>query len=512
MLFSLWRVGARKGVTAVASTFTSCLRDGSGLRGFLLWLRDSCAFEQRDDAAAYRRWLRSRPVPVSAANEALARSCLRIHSWGDFRRAYDGDFVIFSDKDAEVSGPSLARLLAVAEERAADVVYADEDQLGEDGPHSPQFKPGFSVDLLRSHDYIGPVFLARVDALLRVIDVVPPTGGTHALLLRLAEAGARFERVGEVLVHWHRLRGHDAVLAPAALEEHLQRCYGDDLGTALCGHGNRNEAGQVSIVIPTRDREALLAACIESIYATDAGMPFEVILLDNDSRTPGARAWLEAAPERYANLRVVSANYPFNWSRLNNHGLSLATGDFLLFLNNDVEARGDGWLKGLALQARRPDIGAVGPLLLYPDETIQHAGVVVGMGGFADHVYSGCSPGAELRHPFVHPRLPRNVLAVTGACLMVSRADCELVGGFDEDLAICGDIDICLRLHEAGRLNLYEPRVELLHHESATRRRSPMDPEEVRRTRRLLAEFLEAGDPYYNPQLSLHQRYPCFAI
>lgn len=153
----------------------------------------------------------------------------------------------------------------------------------------------------------------------------------------------------------------------------------------------------------------------------------------------------------------------------------------------------------------------MGPLLLYPDGTVQHAGVVIGLGGFADHVYSGCDPSAEFEHCFVHPRLPRNVLAVTGACLMMSRADYELVSGFDEGLAICGDIDICLRLHGSGRLNLYEPRVQLLHHESATRLRRPLEPQEVQRVRHTLAEFLEGGDPYYNSSLSLHQRYPGLA-
>ncbi len=500
------------GLAALEARLRDSPSEGSGLRGFLLWGRDAAAFEQRGSARAYQRWIARRAAPAGAAQQGTETRVARCAGWGAVDE-YDKPYVLFDHPDAVVGAVAAGAMLSAAEVSGADVVYADEDQLGAEGRHSPSFKPGFSIDLLRVDDYIGPVFLVRSAALARLAERLPgaEVSGSHELLLRLAEAGARFEHVSEPLVHWRRPRAHDSI-TPEVLQGHLARCYGEQLGGALSRQRLGGDAERVSIIIPTRDRHELLAACIESIYGADAGLPFEIILVDNDSRAPDARAWLEAAPDRYANLRVVSANYAFNWSKLNNQASRLAGGNYLLYLNNDVEVASERWLELLTLQAMRPDIGAVGPLLRYPDGTIQHAGVVVGLGGFADHVYSGCDPAAELHHPFVHPRLPRNVLAVTGACLMISRADYELVGGFDEDLAICGDIDICLRLHRSGRLNLYDPRVQLLHHESATRLRRPVDPEEVRRARRRLTEFLESGDPYYNSALCLQQRYPGIAI
>jgi GT2 family glycosyltransferase len=268
---------------------------------------------------------------------------------------------------------------------------------------------------------------------------------------------------------------------------------------------------RVSIIIPTRDRIDLLSQCLETLYATSGDGGFEVLVLDNGSVRAESQRWLTAAPQRFRNLRVVPADYPFNWSRLNNHGASMATGEVMLFLNNDVEALTPNWLARLSAQATRHDVGAVGALLLYPGGDIQHAGIVIGIGGFADHVYSGVPPIEDDVHRFVSPLLPRNVLACTGACLAIERRKLEEVNGFDERLRICGDVDINLRLIELGYQNVYDSTVKLIHHESATRSRAPLPDEELAQVLPICARYLRNGDPYYNPNFSMWLRYPALA-
>jgi len=512
----------------VLRTFAACLCDGSGVRGFLLWVRDAGAFERRDDVRAYRAWFARRYACSGSAPDkktatvrdvvSCTQPCLPAppHStcWCELLESGRAQFLLFEHPDAVVSATGAAQMREAALATGADVLYSDEDQIGADGHHSPRFKPGFSIDLLRNEDYVGPVFLARLDRLRQLL-ASQPDGvhwSSHELLLRLYESGARIEHLSEVLVHWRRSRPTALDREAAnAVERHLNRCYGTELGEALARDQGPPGEALVSIVIPTRDRLELLEPCIESIYASVGDVPFEVIVVDNDSRAPDTLRWLAAAPKRYADLHVVVAPYAFNWSKLCNQGAAEARGNCLVFLNNDVEVISERWLDRLATQALRPDVGAVGPMLLYPDGRIQHAGVVIGLGGFADHVYAGCEPSTTVEHRFVHPAVRRNVAAVTGACLVIAREKFERLGGFNEDLKICGDVALCVQLLRRKLLNVYCPDVRLYHHESATRLRAPLEPEEVCRGRQSFSDILEAGDPYYNARLGLQQRYPNIA-
>jgi GT2 family glycosyltransferase len=520
----------------VFSLLRQCIRDGGGLRQFLLWLRDLSAYEQRQNMSRYQRWLRNSSDQLDAKSDhspppgvfviqspsvpvnRVGKSIWSVKQLADQISTASVDFLMFGHKNAVVSSRAVVRLLEIAEETSADLVYADEDQLTERGRCAPKFKPGFSIDLLREEDYVGPIFLIRRVAVEGILARLPEEQteiSSHEMLLRLYELEARIERAGDVLVSWTARRNSRlSEQERQSVKDHLVRCYGGELDMALAEPPGLRPSShsdvKVSIVIPTRDRIDLLATCLDSIYRIDNGPPFEIVIVNNGSTEPESIHWLREAPAKFEQLFVIDADIPFNWSKLNNIGAEAANGEVLLFLNNDIEVISEDWLDRMTVHALRPDVGVVGPLLLYPNGTIQHAGVVVGIGGFADHVYSGCPSVRDDGHVFVDPLLARNVLACTGACLMLSKEKFDRIGGFDERLAICGDLDICVRLHEEGLLNRYDPQVKLVHHESATRSRTPLPRAELEQTGSTLQRYLDEGDPFYNPSLSLDSRYPTF--
>ena len=380
--------------------------------------------------------------------------------------------------------------------------YGDEDRIDIKGRRSkPFFKPGFSPDLLCASDYLGSLLLPQT-LLFAVAD--EPSPDFHGLALRLVERAGRVARLPVVIAH----RFHAVVEPgpPSHLAPFLRNRYGNGARSTVVSGGCPpwrcvfgNDGARVSVIVPTRDQLALLRRCVEGVFATNDS-DFEVIVLDNDSRRPETLAWLNEAKAKWENLRVVAAPGEFNWSRINNLGIAHARGDVFVFLNNDTEPRTENWLARLADVASRPDVGAVGPLLTYASGRIQHAGVVVGADATTDHIYRGAWPESD-RHVFVSPLLPRNVAAVTGACMAFSRRALDAIGGFDENYRVAGnDVEICIRAMANGLVNVYLPDVVLLHLESRTRGRRDPTPDVVR-LRALLAEHC-AEDPYHHPALS----------
>ena len=395
------------------------------------------------------------------------------------------------------------------------LLYGNEDEIDGRGERSrPLFKPAFSPDLLLHRDYVSSCLVLTADFARSVAErSVPTVPDLHSLALVLTDAAERVETLDAFVVH--RLLPAAKAGIPGHLAVHLRGRYGEGAAARktadgwTCSFGSRDSrSGKVSIIIPTRDRIDLLAPCIEGIHATNQGS-FECVIIDNGSTAPETKRWLADAPTRFPSLRVVEAPEPFNWSRLNNQGMRHAEGDVFLFLNNDTEAAGEGWVDRLADVALRPDVGAVGGLLLYPDGLIQHAGVVTGFGGCADHIYVGTDPDAG-EHMFVPPTVPRNVSAVTGACLAVARSTVDAIGGFDEGYRVIGsDVEFCIRAMRAGRRNVYLPDVRLVHHESQSR--TKRDPEaDVERLRALIAQC--PADPYFNPKLSMVSLYPSYPV
>jgi GT2 family glycosyltransferase len=538
-------VAFRRGPRVVGRTARSFGRVGA--RRFFYWTLEAAAYERRDSERRYRRWLRAHEHPTvisahdetvlivltaimdDAANirciESLVRQTHRAwrlvtiaapgiaHFAGcdqrieldrphDARQAHSGPILLL-DARSSLSVSALAELLACLFESSADVVYCDEDRQMNGKQIAPYLKPEFSIDLLRAEDYIGPTVLVR--------DRKTLCGDAFETCLRAYETRLTVRRLPRVLTHFHVVRDLElTAVQMQQVREHLSRCYGDRIAMQM-SDDTPPETTTVSLIVPTRDRVDLLQACLDSVFRTNARLKLEVIVMNNGSERPESLAWLAAAPRTYENLRVIDAPYPFNWSKLNNHGIAHATGSVLVLLNNDVEVLDASWLDRLVTQCARPDVGTVGGLLLYPDGAIQHAGVVVGIFGLADHVYSGCPGRPDDRHPFTSPFRQRNVLASTGACLAVSRATLDKIGPFDETLAVCGDVELCIRAFAHGFLNVFDPRVRLLHHESATRNRGPLPLAEIEQLFVVCKEFIERGDPFYNPGLTRRLRYPEFA-
>ncbi len=255
----------------------------------------------------------------------------------------------------------------------------------------------------------------------------------------------------------------------------------------------------VSIIVPFRDNSRLLRACVDSLIATVSGQDIELLLVDNGSIEPDTKAMVEHL-SGYPGVRLLSDARPFNWAAINNAAVRQASGSVLLFMNDDVEALRPGWLPSMLAQAERPEIGAVGARLLYPDGTLQHAGVVLGLGGAAGHLLRGL-PGDSAGY-LGQAVLTHDCAATTGACMMTRRAVFDEVGGFDETMALdLNDIDFCMRIREKGYRIVYEPSAELVHHESPSRGASGSVADILRFLERW-EPAVRAGDPFLNRNLT----------
>jgi GT2 family glycosyltransferase len=349
----------------------------------------------------------------------------------------------------------------------------------------------------------------------------------YDLVLRVTEKTDKIFHIPEVLYHWRVHAGSVTSGAQAkpyayeaaikALNEAMARRdeggriehLGEDRGNYVVRYDIRRP-GKVSVIIPTRDLAADVQLCVESIFARTTYPDYEIIILDNGSVKPETMRLFErferTDPERF---RVVRHDVPFNYSEINNYAAAQARGDYFLFLNNDTEVLTDDWMTLMVEQAQRDSIGAVGAKLLYADGLVQHAGVIIGIGGIAGHAFRHFEASADGYYNFL--RTANNYSAVTAACLMMRRAVFEQVGGFDEELAIAyNDVDLCLRVGQAGYRVIYLPYVELRHYESKSRGYDTTAEQENRdQHERLIMQrkwnISNYVDPYYNPNLTLER-------
>jgi GT2 family glycosyltransferase len=423
---------------------------------------------------------------------------------------------------------ALARGAAALAASSSPLLYADERKGGH-GPDEGEiwFRPDWNPDLAHAQPYAGEAFFCRRDLLIwpgplprrSTLDIPGLAARTLFWDLFLQAAEAFPETPPDHLAQhlfWQTPAVSDSPSAPAQEAALLRRTARAQAGA----RARRTEAGSyrwdfpqtenadplVSIIIPTRNYRKVLEPCVESILTKTKGVSFEIIIADNETNEADSLAYLDDLRRR--GVRVVPCPGPFNFSRVNNTAAAEAKGTLLAFLNNDIEVVEADWLAEMAQHALRPDIGAVGARLLYPDGRIQHAGVICGVGHVAAHAFRFFPPDS----PGVAGRLQalQNYTAVTAACLVIRREIFERVGGYDvENLAISNnDVDFCLRVREAGFWNLYTPHAVLLHHESASRGGEYDSPEkkqrygaEVRYMKKRWREWLQR-DPAYNPGLT----------
>ena len=429
-----------------------------------------------------------------------------------------GEFVVLLDHDDLLTPDALAEIAYVIADRDdVDVIYSDEDKIDEsDRVGQPYFKPDWDPDLLLSYPYLGHVTAVRHEVLSRIGGFRSEFDGSQDfdVMLRATEVSRRVVHIPKVLYHWRMVAGSAAGDPDAkpwaysasrrALEDAVMRraIHGSvETGPFLGAyHVRRAIQGSptVAVVIPYRDRAAMTLDCLESLDRAPGYRISEVLLVDNGSTEPETRA-LRQVLEHRPRTRVLDAPGPFNWSAINNAAVAQCRSDMVLFLNNDIEASSDGWLHAMVEQAERPEIGAVGARLLFPDGDVQHAGVVLGLGGIGMHLFSGM-PSERIGY-FGWDRVVRSYSALTAACMLVRRSVFEEVGGFDEGLPVAfNDIDFCLRLGQAGYRLLYTPHAELVHHESVSRGLSG-HTRDFRAFVRQWEEVLRQDDPYYNPNL-----------
>ena len=439
-----------------------------------------------------------------------------------------GEFMGLLDHDDLLAPNALYEIVNTLQDHPqADALYTDEDKVTTDlDEHfQPHLKPDFNLDLLRSNNYICHFFVVRKS-------IVEKAGGfrkefdgaqDYDFIFRCTENAREVLHVPEILYHW---RTHKASTAdnPAskmyafeagkrAIEAHLERTgtkgtvsHTQDLGFYRVKYPVQGEP-LVSVIIPNKDEKETLQTCLESLKKNTSYQNFEIIIIENNSTTGEIFKYYKEL-SRDQQIHLLRWGKEFNYSAINNFGVAHARGEYLLFLNNDVKSIEPDWMEEMLGVCQRPEVGGVGAKLIYPDNTIQHAGCVIGMGGIAGHMFVDMPAD---RTGYLHKAsLLQDMSAVTAACLMMKKEVFEQAGGFTEELAVAfNDVDLCLKVRKNNHLIVYDPYAKLYHMESKTRGAED-SKEKVRRFQTEIEymrchwmDILKNGDPYYNKNLSL---------
>jgi len=445
---------------------------------------------------------------ASASNEALSLA--------------QGEYVGFLDHDDELSKDALFEVVKLLNEYSqADLIYSDEDKIDLKGKRfQPFFKPDYSPDLLLSFNYICHFLVCRKELLQKVKGFRKGFEGSqdYDLLLRLSEKTDQIYHIPKILYHWRQTKGSTSVdhKAKAAHIENSIKAIQEALkrrgiqGTVEKGiNFSQFESYRVkrkikdhplvSIIIPTKDKVSYLKRCIRSIREKTDYPHYELIVVDNKSEEKETLDFLSGL-KKQENIHVLKYDDKYNFSKINNTAVKHAQGSHILFLNNDIEVISSEWMTAMLEHAQREEVGAVGAKLLYPDDTIQHAGTIVGLGGVAAHSHKKFHKNSN--GYFGSLNTIRNYSAITAACMMLRKKVFEEVGGFDEENLPVGfnDVDLCMEMRKRGYLIVYTPYAVLVHYESQSRTQY-LNPDEVLFMKKKWGDQL-LSDPYYNPNLS----------
>ncbi|MBA4390030.1 MAG: hypothetical protein C0399_03735 [Syntrophus sp. (in: bacteria)] len=500
--------------SVIAQTYPKwelCIADGCSEEAYI---KEILTKYSLNDKRIKVRFLNQNKGIAGNSNEAIALS--------------SGSYITFLDHDDLLPQHALFEAVrTINENPGADFIYSDEDKITEDGSIrvDPHFKPDWSPDTLKSYNYIAHLTVIKKDLIDEIGWFQTGYDGSqdYDLFLRATEHARRIVHISKILYHWRIIEGSTAfnpvekpytqVAGKRALEDHMNRLgIEGKVEDGLFANSYRikyklNRLPLISVIIPNRDNAQELAKCIESITVRSTYRNIEIIIMENGSKDDRTFD-LYRRLENINNVKIFTWNKPFNYSQINNDGVRHAKGEMLLFLNNDVEAINPDWIDNMVQHAVCEKVGCVGAKLYYKNNTVQHAGIVVGLCGIAGHPFKGFPRGSHGHKGRLN--VIQNISAVTGACLMMRKNVFDEVGGFDEGYPLAfNDVDLCMKVRQHEYLIIYTPYAELYHYESKTRgledttekiRRFTMEMELFRAK---WSSELKKGDPYYNSNLSL---------
>lgn len=484
----------------------------------------------------YRTWLQTKAEKTESVGDADCENGKRkplieelISNKPHITELTVGDYIIMVEPDDTLADHAIEAFSKVIMEKDwPDFVYADEDeQTAFAGvPVAPHFKPDYSIDLLRSYNYIRYGFAVKKDlweCCISEVDVAKP-GWRYDFVLRCTERAKKISHIPQILYH-HQRKNCIAELRKAKqewsagvtyLKDHLHRMgivaeveKNRWVGTYRVTYSLEKEP-LVSIIVPSKDHEADLNRCVKSILEKSDYSNFEIVIVENNSEWTSTfenYKYLRSLDQR---IRVIVWEDAFNYAKINNWAVQEAKGDLLLFLNNDTDLIATDGIRKMVGHCLRDEVGVVGAKLYFEDRSIQHAGVVIGYGGVAGHAF------ITMPHDYVgyerRAVLTQNYSAVTAACMMTTRECFERVDGFRESFRVAfNDIDYCLKVREIGKTVVFEPGAEWFHFESKSRGYEDTEEKQARfaqecdRFRTIWRNVLENGDPYYNVNLSLER-------
>ena len=439
-----------------------------------------------------------------------------------------GEYLMLCDHDDTLEPDALYEIVKAINDTGADVLYTDEDKVSMDGRHyfDPNFKPDFNLFRLRENNYICHIFVVKKSLTDETGLLRSEFDGAQDFdfILRCCEKAQKITHIPKVLYHW-RCHMDSTAADPSskayayeagrkAVREHYQR-LGIDAKVEMTerpgwyrSHVKVQENPLISVIIPNKDHTDDLELCLFSMTRKSTYRNYEILIVENNSEKEETFEYYRKLPDRYPKARILTWEKEFNYSAINNFAAKEAKGEYLLFLNNDVEILTPDWMEEMLQNCQQENVAAVGAKLYYPDDTIQHAGVVLGLGGIAGHIM--CRASKEDPGYFGRMISVQEISAVTAACMMVKKSDFDAVGGLDETFQVAfNDIDLCMKFRAAGKKIIFTPYAELYHYESKSRgledtpEKQFRFDKEVKRFQEKWAQQLEMGDPYYSPNLSV---------